>query len=227
MKKIIPILGGILLLLGACNSLDVRITGAISGLDGTVKLLSEIPGKRGFVVLAQQEANGGNFQFRTEQLVLPAQVWIDFRGKKIIELIIDSRKETRIEGNVDSLDHLQITGSLLMTKYKEVLRTLDEKFKPDSEGYSEKIVAISQKETLTRDDEVKLGILQSARQRLIGRRADYVKQLIGKNPTQELSLFLLKTELADSLNAQKKLFATLAIHNKESSIYKVLENQLR
>ncbi|MDR0766501.1 MAG: hypothetical protein LBF09_06170 [Odoribacteraceae bacterium] len=227
MKKVILILGSAITLLGACTPLDVRITGNIQGLEGTVKLLAEIPGKGGFVVLAQQNVKNGNIDLRAEQLVPPAQVWIDLKGRKIIELIIDARKGTFIKGQADSLDHLEITGSALMTEYKRTVQTLDERFNPEKEGHEAKIIEISQKKTLTRDDEVRLGMLQAARLRLIGRRADYVKLLVRKNPGQELSLFLLKNELADSLNAQKKLFATLAIRDKESNIYKILENQLR
>jgi hypothetical protein len=213
--------------LGACNSLEVRVTGAVQGLEGTVKLLAEMPGEKGFVLLARQEVKDGHVDLRTERLVLPAQVWIDLKGRKILDIIVDSRKETFIAGTIDSLDCLKITGSHLMSEYTRVTRTLNEKFNPDNDTHTAQLLEISQKEILTRDDEVKLGMLQSARQRIIGRRADYVKQLIGKNPVQELSLFLLKNELSDSLNAQKRLFNTLAIRNKESNIYKVLENQLK
>jgi hypothetical protein len=226
MKKVVLILASIALL-GGCNSLEVKIAGTISGLDGSVKLLAEIPGKRGFVVLAQQDVKDGNIDLRTEQLALPAQVWIDLRGRKIIDLIIDSRKDTFIKGHADSLDHIEVTGSMLMDEYKKVMQTLDEKFNPEEEGHNAKIVEISKKESLTRDDEVKLGMLQSARMRLISRRADYVKLLIKKNPAQDLSLFLLKNELVDSLDAQRKLFDRMAIRNKESNVYKLLESQLR
>ena len=56
---------------------------------------------------------------------------------------------------------------------------------------------------------------------------DVAKQLIEANPTREISLFLLKDELADSLDAQKRLFRKLVVQNKESNIYKVLESKLK
>lgn len=227
MRKVMLIPGITLMLLGACNTREVRITGNIRGLEGTVRLLAELPEKKGFSVLTQQDVRQGEIDLRTEQLVLPAQVWIDFQGKKLLEVIVDSRKETFIEGEVDSLENIAVTGSRLMTDYKRVKQTINNKFNLDTEGHGEKILEISQKEEMTRDDEVKLGLLQASRQRLIGRRADYVKLLVSKNPTQDLSLFLLKNELADSLAACKKLFSTLAIPNKESNIYKILELQLQ
>jgi hypothetical protein len=227
MKTISLILGSILILLGGCNTRQVRVTGTVCGLDGTVKLLAELPEERGLIVLAQQNIRDGKIDLQTERLVPPAQVWIDFQGKKILELIVDSRKGTFIEGNVDSLDYLKVKGSLLMDEYKRIIKTLNEKFNPEIEKYNLTILQLSQKENLTRDDEVKIGIQQSSKQRVIGRRADYVKQLIGKNLEQDLSLFLLRNELVDSLNAQRKLFNRLAIPNKESNIYKILENQLR
>ncbi|MDR1414306.1 MAG: hypothetical protein LBI96_00715 [Odoribacteraceae bacterium] len=217
-----------MILLGGCNSRQVKITGAIQGLDGTVRLLTESPGGKGFSVLVQQEVKDGRFELRTEQIVPPAQVWIDLRGRRMVELIVDAREGTLIEGSTDSLDRIKVTGSSLAEMYAHVKQTLDEKFGHDIENYNARILEISRKEKLTRDDEMKLGKYQLDRQRMVGRRADYVKQMIRSNPPQrELSLFLLKNELVDSLDAQKRLFNTLAIRNKESNIYKILEQQLR
>ncbi|MDR1273597.1 MAG: hypothetical protein LBK12_03510, partial [Odoribacteraceae bacterium] len=209
-----------MILPGACDTPGVKITGTIRGLDGTVRLLAEMPGEKGFTMVAQQEVQGGQLDLRTEQLVLPAQVWIDFRGRRMLELILDSQKGTFIEGEVDSVERLKITGSSLMERYTQVMHAINEKFGPDIENYNERILEISRKENLTRDDEMKLGKHQLDRQRVIGRRADYVKLMIKSNLTQDLSLFLLKNELMDSVSAQKKLFHSLAISNKESNIYK-------
>ena len=58
-------------------------------------------------------------------------------------------------------------------------------------------------------------------------RANWVKNLIEANPNQELSLFLLKDELRDSLDLQKRLFTKMNIPNKESNIYKNIESNLK
>ena len=47
------------------------------------------------------------------------------------------------------------------------------------------------------------------------------------NPRKEISLFLIKDQLVDSLDLQKKLFHKMAVENKESNIYKVLESKLK
>ena len=66
-----------------------------------------------------------------------------------------------------------------------------------------------------------------AKQKYIQNRANWTKQLIEANPGKEVSMFLLKDELADSLAAQKRLFKKLIVENKESNIYKVLESRLK
>ena len=42
-----------------------------------------------------------------------------------------------------------------------------------------------------------------------------------------ISLFLIKDQLVDSLDLQKKLFNKMTVENKESNIYKVLESKLK
>jgi hypothetical protein len=221
------ILGSIMILPWACDTPGVKITGTIRGLDGTVRLLAEMPGEKGFTVVAQQEVQDGRLDLRAGELALPAQAWIDFRGRRMLELFLDSRDGIVIEGEVDSVERLKITGSSLMEKYARVMHAINEKFGPDIENYNARITEINGKESLTRDDEMKLGKYQLDRQRAIGRRADYVKLMIKNNLSQDLSLFLLKNELADSVDAQKKLFHALAIPNKTSNIYKILEHQLQ
>jgi hypothetical protein len=216
-----------LILLTACNAGQVRITGTIRGLDGTVKVLAEIPGERGLSLVAQQEVQNGQIDLRPDRIVPPAQLWLDVNGERIIRLYLDSYKGTRLEGAIDSLDGLQIAGSPLMETYLHVVRTLDEKFGPDIDGYNERIFELTGKGELTRDEEIQLGKLHVYRQRVITRRADYVRQMIKNNPRQEISLFLIKEELSDSLDLQRELFHAMALANKESNIYKLLESRLQ
>jgi hypothetical protein len=216
----------ILILLFACSDSQVRIQGTVHGLEGSVRLLAEVPGERGFAIVAQQEVQNGLIDLRSDELVPPAQVWLDIRGKRMVELYIDSYKDTRVNGVADSLDDLKISGSLLMEKYMHVARTLYDKFGPDLALYNARILDISKRENLSRDEEIQLGRLQLERQRAIGRRAEYVKHMIRNNPRQELSLFLIRNELMDSLDAQRKLFHAMVIANKESNIYKLLERRL-
>ena len=84
-----------------------------------------------------------------------------------------------------------------------------------------------EKGELSKNDEMMVGIMNMKRLRHIRTRANWVKNLIEANPTQELSLFLLKDELRDSLDLQKRLFSKMNIPNKESNIYKNIEADLK
>ena len=47
------------LLFCACDSDTVKVRGEVEGLNGTVKLLAEMPGEPGLTILAQQEVKDG------------------------------------------------------------------------------------------------------------------------------------------------------------------------
>ena len=83
------------------------------------------------------------------------------------------------------------------------------------------------KEKRNANDEVMLGVFQLQRQRYIRARANYVKNLIEANPTQELSLFLLQDELQDSTDLQKRLFKLINVPNKESNLYKTVAEKMQ
>jgi hypothetical protein len=84
-----------------------------------------------------------------------------------------------------------------------------------------------EKEKLSTNDQMMMSIMQMKRIRHIRTRANWVKNLIEANPTLELSLFLLKDELRDSLDLQKRLFSKMNVPNKESNIYKNIEADLK
>ena len=81
MKKICLLMVAFALIMSACNSNKVKIRGEVQGLAGTVKLLAEMPGQQGMVVLAEQNVTDGKINLVTEQLQIPARVWIDIDGK--------------------------------------------------------------------------------------------------------------------------------------------------
>lgn len=60
MKRICLFLIAFTLLLAGCNSNKVKVRGKVIGLQGTVKLLAEMPGQQGLVILAQQDVTDGN-----------------------------------------------------------------------------------------------------------------------------------------------------------------------
>ena len=227
MRRINFILAIVAVLLSACNSDVVKVRGEVEGLKGKVKLLAEMPGQEGLVVLDEQDVTDGEIDLRTEEFKIPGRVWVDIDGKATIEAILDTKDLIWIEGKIKFPSEIEAKGSGLMDEYASLRKMYKEKYDDVIKPLDAKIAKIATKEKMTRDDEVMLGIYQLRKQRYIQQRANWTKQLIEANPTREISLFLLKEELAESLDGQKRLFRKLVVQNKESNIYKVLESKLK
>ena len=213
--------------MGACDSSKVKIRGKVTGLQGTVKLLAEMPGQQGLVVLAEQKVEDGNINLVTEQLQIPARVWIDIDGKNTLETIVDSKDQIWIQGKAKFPDQIELKGSGLDKQYNDIKKMFKEKYEGPLEPIDKKIDLILKKEKRTDEHEVLLGVYQLQRIRYINARANYAKTLIEANPTQELSLFLLQDELKDSVDLQKRLFNKLEIPNKESNAYKTVAEKMQ
>ena len=227
MKRICLFLVALALLMGACDSSKVKIRGKVTGLQGTVKLLAEMPGQQGLVVLAEQKVEDGNINLVTEQLQIPARVWIDIDGKNTLETIVDSKDQIWIQGKAKFPDQIEVKGSGLDKQYNDIKKMFKEKYEGPLEPIDKKIDLILKKEKRTDEHEVLLGVYQLQRIRYINARANYAKTLIEANPTQELSLFLLQDELKDSVDLQKRLFIKLEIPNKESNAYKTVAEKMQ
>lgn len=227
MRKICLFLVALALILGACDSNKVKVRGKVLGLEGTVKLLAEVPGQQGLVILAQQEVKNGDIDLRTEALQIPARVWVDVAGKNTLEFIVDTKDQIWIQGKAKFPDQIEVKGSGLDEEYDKVKKMFKEKYEGPIEPIDRSIMKIMNKEKRSKDDEVMLGVYQLQKQRYIRARANYTKTLIEANPTRELSIFLLQDELRDSLDLQKRLFKNLNIVNKESNVYKLAAEKLQ
>lgn len=227
MRKICLFLVALALVLGACDSNKVKVRGKVLGLEGTVKLLAEVPGQQGLVILAQQEVKNGDIDLRTEALQIPARVWVDVAGKNTLEFIVDTKDQIWIQGKAKFPDQIEVKGSGLDEEYDKVKKMFKEKYEGPIEPIDRSIMKIMNKEKRSKDDEVMLGVYQLQKQRYIRARANYTKTLIEANPTRELSIFLLQDELRDSLDLQKRLFKNLNIVNKESNVYKLAAEKLQ
>ena len=227
MKRICLFLIAFTLLLAGCNSNKVKVRGKVIGLQGTVKLLAEMPGQQGLVILAQQDVTDGNIDLETEALQIPARVWVDVAGKNTLEFILDSKDQIWIQGKIKFPDQIEVKGSGLDMEYAKLKKMFKEKYEGPIEPIDKAIKKIMEKPKRSKEEEVLLGVHQLQRQRYIRARAKYVKNLIEVNPTMELSLFLLQDELKDSLDLQRELFKKLEIANKESNIYKTTAEKLR
>lgn len=227
MKRICLFLIAFTLLLAGCNSNKVKVRGKVIGLQGTVKLLAEMPGQQGLVILAQQDVTDGNIDLETEALQIPARVWVDVAGKNTLEFILDSKDQIWIQGKIKFPDQIEVKGSGLDMEYAKLKKMFKEKYEGPIEPIDKAIKKIMEKPKRSKEEEVLLGVHQLQRQRYIRARAKYVKNLIEVNPTMELSLFLLQDELKDSLDLQRKLFKKLEIANKESNVYKTTAEKLQ
>lgn len=227
MKRICLFLIAFTLLLAGCNSNKVKVRGKVIGLQGTVKLLAEMPGQQGLVILAQQDVTDGNIDLETEALQIPARVWVDVAGKNTLEFILDSKDQIWIQGKIKFPDQIEVKGSGLDMEYAKLKKMFKEKYEGPIEPIDKAIKKIMEKPKRSKEEEVLLGVHQLQRQRYICARAKYVKNLIEVNPTMELSLFLLQDELKDSLDLQRELFKKLEIANKESNVYKTTAEKLQ
>ena len=227
MKRICLFLIAFTLLLAGCNSNKVKVRGKVIGLQGTVKLLAEMPGQQGLVILAQQDVTDGNIDLETEALQIPARVWVDVAGKNTLEFILDSKDQIWIQGKIKFPDQIEVKGSGLDMEYAKLKKMFKEKYEGPIEPIDKAIKKIMEKPKRSKEEEVLLGVHQLQRQRYIRARAKYVKNLSEVNPTMELSLFLLQDELKDSLDLQRELFKKLEIANKESNVYKTTAEKLQ
>ena len=227
MKRICLFLIAFTLLLAGCNSNKVKVRGKVIGLQGTVKLLAEMPGQQGLVILAQQDVTDGNIDLETEALQIPARVWVDVAGKNTLEFILDSKDQIWIQGKIKFPDQIEVKGSGLDMEYAKLKKMFKEKYEGPIEPIDKAIKKIMEKPKRSKEEEVLMGVHQLQRQRYIRARAKYVKNLIEVNPTMELSLFLLQDELKDSLDLQRELFKKLEIANKESNVYKTTAEKLQ
>ena len=227
MKRICLFLIAFTLLLAGCNSNKVKVRGKVIGLQGTVKLLAEMPGQQGLVILAQQDVTDGNIDLETEALQIPARVWVDVAGKNTLEFILDSKDQIWIQGKIKFPDQIEVKGSGLDMEYAKLKKMFKEKYEGPIEPIDKAIKKIMEKPKRSKEEEVLLGVHQLQRQRYIRARAKYVKNLIEVNPTMELSLFLLQDELKDRLDLQRELFKKLEIANKESNVYKTTAEKLQ
>ena len=227
MKRICLFLIAFTLLLAGCNSNKVKVRGKVIGLQGTVKLLAEMPGQQGLVILAQQDVTDGNIDLETEALQIPARVWVDVAGKNTLEFILDSKDQIWIQGKIKFPDQIEVKGSGLEMEYAKLKKMFKEKYEGPIEPIDKAIKKIMEKPKRSKEEEVLLGVHQLQRQRYIRARAKYVKNLIEVNPTLELSRFLLQDELKDSLDLQRELFKKLEIANKESNVYKTTAEKLQ
>ena len=206
MRRINLILVLIAFLLSACNSDQVKVRGKVEGLNGPVKLMAEMPGRPGLTILAEQEVKDGNIDLRTDSLKIPARVWVDIDGKRTLEIILDTKDMIWIKGKIKFPTEIEANGSGLMDEYENIKKQFKEKYEEPIKELEAKNEKIANSKKKSKDYEMLMGVNQLRIQRYLKMRANWAKALIEANPGKEVSLFILKDELVDSLDAQKVIY---------------------
>jgi len=226
MKRIGVLLFILTLFLTSCNTNRVKIRGQIAGFQGNAKLMAEMPGEKGLVILNEQSVTDGKIELYSDVLKLPARVWVDLDGKRTIEFIVDTKDQIWIEGKSQFIDQIEVKGSGLASDYTKVLDILKDKYDNPIKDNMGKMQRLQNKEKPGKMDSQLIDYLIMQRTNYLRSRAKYAKKMIESNLSNEISLFLITDQLKDSLDLQKSLYKMLTIPNKESNIYVTLGEKL-
>ncbi len=215
------------LLFTACNPNKVTIYGKVTGLkSGEIILLKQVPGQDDLVELSKVQVEDEDFKISTENVILPARLWVEFPNGYRVPAIVDTKDKTYVKAVKDHYDQAEVFGSGIENQYNDVKKLFKEKYIDPMEPIKKAMKRIQAKEKMTKDNKVMLGIYELRIQRYLKYRADYTRKLIEKNPGQDLSMFLMYDELRDSTELNKRLLPQLMVANKECNIYKLLEHQV-
>lgn len=206
-----------------CSSGKVEIAGNIKGLTGEVLLKAIIPESGDTIVLDSQRAEQGPWQLSTSELSLPARVWVQWRGRDEISLIVDKNEKIQLRGDICPDSSVVIEGGSLEALYLEWEKLLAERYEEPIRKYTRLLQECRSQENRGRDEEEKY---RRQLKRYKHYRAEYIKKVVKINGEHELSLFILNDHLQDSVNLQKQLFENLKIQNKKSNIYKTIAYKL-
>lgn len=216
---------GILFGLCACRPDVILLQGNLGKGEGEITLNCLQAGGKDTVIIARQQLKNGEFFLKGEAIKLPARVWVKVEEKEITDFILDSESGTYIE-RTDS-GKILVKGSKLQEEYLHLVLFLKEKYDNPIAELENVIYNLERRETLTGDG---LTMLQNFRRRLESYkecRFEYLKKLITTNLSHELSLFLMWDEFQDSVVTGKQLLENMHIENKESNIYRILEERLQ
>lgn len=217
---------GMVLGMAGCRPEGVLVQGNLEGIEGEITLNCFQPGEENPVVIARQEPKDGKIFLKgKEEIRLPARVWIKAGEEKIADFILDSPEGTYVE-KADS-GKIFVKGSRLQEEYLYLVQFLKEKYDTPIAELEEIIHNLECRKTLTGDG---ITMLQNYRRRLESYkkcRFECVKKLITMNLSHELSLFLMWDELKDSVAVGKQLLENIDVENKESNIYRLVEERLQ
>ncbi len=212
------------LLLVSCNQNKVTVYGKVKGLkNGEILLLKQVPGQDELVEVGRTICEKEDFKVSTEDIVIPARLWVEFPNGYRVPCLVDTKDKTFVKAVKGHYDQAEVYGSGLINQYNDVKKLFEEKYVEPMVDINKAVKKIKAKEKMTKDHKVMLGIYELRLERYKKYRADYAIKLIENNRSQDLSLFIMYDELKDSVELKKKLFPKLIVENKNSNIYKLLE----
>ncbi len=211
----------------ACSRNTVYIKGRISGFEGNLVLLAEIPDKKGTQFLDKATVrNDGSFVLKTSSLSLPAPCRIMSSAGDSLAFIVDNPRTTWIEGKFDPDVEVEIFGSALYTEYMKYKKILYEYYDGSIRLLQDSLDFLKNKSSKTEDE---YALMEAYEIRIRNRRrlrTQYIKKTIVRNSASSLVLFLLKYEIEGDLKSRREIFGNLRILNKESNIYLLLKEEL-
>ena len=225
MKKILLSLICLATLL-SCNQNSVKIRGEIAGLNGKVVVSTILPGTNSPTQIASEDVSDGSINLSTDKLKLPAYVTVDFNGKHSMNILIDTKDQTWLEGKIKFPSEIVAKGSIIKTEYNKIMETINSKYLIELEELNEKIEKLSKKEKLSENGKVALNVFILQRQSKINSKNSYISKLIQNNTQREVTLLLIQNNFEDNVDIKRKLFNSLTITNKESFLYQKIKESL-
>lgn len=215
---------GFFVFLQGCGSDEIKVEGEFADLQGEMRLLTVMPSLADTLSIAGQ-IQAGKVEWKIPVLNIPAKVWIEAEGRRVIEFILDQKEGMRVDGTLKN-DSVVVSGGKLEEEYAVLKRFLRENYQIPLEEIDWSISKMVGRRKRTSSDEKRLARLITLKGHYEHYRDAYIKKLIRANLSHELSLVLIEEELKDSVQVQRQLFRELNIENKNSNLYKVLENKL-
>ncbi len=216
---------GFLVFLHGCGAGEIKVEGEFADVQGEMRLLTVMPSLSDTLSIAGR-VQEGKVEWKIPALDLPAKVWIEAEGKRVTEFILDRKEGMRVAGTLKN-DSVVVSGGKLEDEYAALRRFLRENYGLPIEEINWSISKMIGRSKRTSSDEKRLARLITLKGHYDHYRDAYIRKLVRANLSHELSIVLIGEELKDSVEVQRQLFRELNIENKNSNLYKVLENTLR
>lgn len=219
---------GVILLLASCDNEKIKIRGNIYNFVGDIQLLVERPDGRGYKFLGKTKVDkNAMFSLTVKNVVPPAMLSLISSNGDSISFIADKYNTFILNGTFTAPKNMNIEGSTADKYYKDVKAKISDYYVRKINKFREQIKPIELKKNKTAEDYAiikSLGVRIDNHKYLMNR---YISDIIRQNLDKDFTMFLLKTELKDSLDLRKRLFLNLKPSNKKSNIYRLLERELK